>query len=81
MAVVEEERRKGIGAAMVDAVAEAAKCFSALALNVHIRNPAAHFYTRTGFRVAGMGRGWYGVAMSRPLSERPPPTEAMSGDA
>lgn len=68
MAVVEGERRKGIGAALVDALAEeAAKHFSVLALNVHIRNPAARLYTRTGFRVAGAGRGWFGVAMSRAL--------------
>jgi len=39
MAVIGQKRRQGIGAALVDAVAEeAAKCFSALALNVHIRN-------------------------------------------
>jgi len=69
MAVVEGERRKGIGAALVDALAEeAAKHFSVLALNVHIRNPAARLYTRTGFRVAGAGRGWFGVAMSRALT-------------
>lgn len=81
MAVIDEERRKGIGAALVEAVAEeAAKCFSALALNVHIRNPAAHLYTRTGFRVTGAGRGWFGVAMSRPLIGRQSATEATSGD-
>jgi GNAT superfamily N-acetyltransferase len=68
MAVLEGERRKGIGAALVNALAEeAAKQFSVLALNVHIRNPAARLYTRTGFRVAGAGRGWFGVAMSRAL--------------
>lgn len=70
MAVVEAERRKGIGAALVDALAEeAAKHFSALALNVHLRNPAVRLYTRTGFRVAGAGRGWFGVAMSRALGD------------
>jgi len=68
MAVAEGERGKGIGAVLVEALAEeAAKRFSALTLNVHIRNPAARLYTRTGFRVAGAGRGWFGVAMSRPL--------------
>ncbi len=68
MAVVERERGKGIGASLIDALAdEASKHFSALTLNVHLRNPAAHLYTRTGFRVAGAGRGWFGVAMSRPL--------------
>ena len=68
MAVLAGERGKGIGAALVDAVAdEAARCFSALTLNVHICNPATHLYTRTGFSVAGAGRGRFGVAMSRPL--------------
>ena len=68
MAVLEGERGKGIGASLIDALAdEASKHFSALTLNVHLRNPAAHLYTRTGFRVAGAGRGWFGVAMSRPL--------------
>ena len=68
MAVIEGERGRGVGAALVDALAaEAAKHFSALTLNVHLRNPAAHLYMRTGFRVAGAGRGWFGVAMSRPL--------------
>ena len=70
MAVVEGERAKGIGAALVEALAdEARKRFSALTLNVHIRNPATHLYTRTGFTVAGAGRGPFGVAMSRPLDE------------
>ena len=68
MAVAEGERGKGIGTALVDALADAAaKHSGALALNVHIRNPAARLYTRTGFRVAGAGRGWFGVAMSRAL--------------
>lgn len=70
MAVVERERRKGVGAALVAALAdEAAERFSALILNVHLRNPATHLYTRTGFIVAGAGRGPFGVAMSRPLQE------------
>ncbi|MBA3300894.1 MAG: GNAT family N-acetyltransferase [Thermoleophilaceae bacterium] len=68
MAVVKSERGQGIGAALVDALAdEAARSFGALTLNVHIRNPAARLYTRTGFRVAGAGRGEFGVAMTRPL--------------
>ncbi len=68
MAVVEEERGRGIGGSLVEALAEeAAKRFSALTLNVHIRNPAVRLYTRTGFSVAGAGRGRFGVAMSRPL--------------
>lgn len=56
MAVVERERRKGVGAALVAALAdEAAERFSALTLNVHLRNPATHLYTRTGFTVSGAG--------------------------
>jgi hypothetical protein len=38
-----------------------------LALNVHIRNPAARLYSRAGFVVAGKGRGPLGVAMVREL--------------
>ena len=68
MAVLEGERGRGIGAALVEALAaEASRRFSALTLNVHLRNPATRLYTRTGFRVAGVGRGWFGVAMTRPL--------------
>lgn len=78
MAVLEKERRQGIGAALVNALAEeAASHYSVLALNVHLRNPAAHRYTRTGFRVAGAGRGWFGVAMSRSL-ERPSTSDVTS---
>ncbi len=68
MAVVEAARGNGIGAALVEALAEqAAERFGALTLNVHIRSPAARLYSRTGFCVAGAGRGPLGVAMSRPL--------------
>jgi len=48
---------------------EARRRFSARTLNVHIRNPAPHLNTRTGFTVGGAGRGPFGVAMSRPLDE------------
>ena len=68
MAVVEAQRRRGIGTSLVEALAQhAARRFSALTLNVHLHNPAVRLYTQTGFRVAGPGRGWFGVAMSRPL--------------
>jgi GNAT superfamily N-acetyltransferase len=65
IAVVEDERRKGIGRALLDALLERARGrFPAVALNVHLLNPAVRLYIRAGFKVAGAGRGWYGVAMS-----------------
>ena len=68
MTVREDARGRGIGGELLAAVAaEAPESFTALALNVHMRNPAARLYMRSGFRVAGNGRGWYGVAMVRPL--------------
>jgi GNAT superfamily N-acetyltransferase len=71
MAVLAEERRQGVGAALVEALAaEAGTRFGALALNVHLRNPAVRLYMRTGFTVAGAGRGPFGVAMIRVL-DRP----------
>jgi GNAT superfamily N-acetyltransferase len=68
MAVAEDARGHGLGTALIKALAtNAATHFAALALNVHLRNPAARLYTRSGFRVAGKGRGWFGVAMTREL--------------
>ncbi len=68
MAVVVQARGRGVGTALVEALAaRAPRRFSALTLNVHLLNPAARLYARTGFRVAGAGGGWFGVAMSRPL--------------
>jgi GNAT superfamily N-acetyltransferase len=68
MAVREDVRGRGIGGRLLEELAsEATKRFSALALNVHLRNPAVRLYIRCGFKVAGKGRGWYGVAMVRPL--------------
>jgi GNAT superfamily N-acetyltransferase len=68
IAVAEGARGKGVGTALIEALSrEAAKRYSALGLNVHLRNPAARLYTRTGFRVAARGRGWFGVAMCRDL--------------
>jgi len=68
MGVAESARGRGVGTALVEALAElAAERFDALALNVHLLNPAVRLYVRTGFRVAGHGRGWYGVAMRRSL--------------
>jgi GNAT superfamily N-acetyltransferase len=68
IAVVEGERGKGIGRALLDELVERASGrFPSLALNVHLFNPAVSLYIRAGFKVASAGRGWYGVAMSRPL--------------
>ena len=68
LAVVPPARGRGIGAALLDAVADATRpSRSALSLNVHLLNPAVRLYIRKGFRVAGAGRGWYGVAMRREL--------------
>ncbi len=68
VAVVEDARGGGLGAGLIEALAsKASEQFDAVALNVHLRNPAARLYTRTGFRVAGQGRGWFGVAMRRNL--------------
>lgn len=68
MAVQEDARGGGIGSRLLEQLAvEAAERFGALALNVHLRNPALRLYMRSGFRVAGKGRGWYGVAMVRSL--------------
>jgi GNAT superfamily N-acetyltransferase len=69
IAVVEDQRGKGIGTALLDALVERARGrFSALALNVHLLNPAVRLYIRAGFKVAAAGRGWYGVAMTLPLN-------------
>ena len=68
IAVVEDQRGKGIGTALLDALVErAGGQFPALTLNVHLLNPAVRLYIRAGFKVAAAGRGWYGVAMTLPL--------------
>lgn len=68
--VVDSSRGHGVGTILIHALAsEAAARYAALSLNVHLRNPAARLYTRTGFRVAGKGRGDFGVAMVRQLRE------------
>lgn len=71
IAVTAQERDHGIGTALIEALAiEASELFAELSLNVHLRNPAARPYTRTGFQVAGKGRGPFGVAMVRKLTAR-----------
>lgn len=68
IAVVEGARGNGIGRVLLDALVKSARGrFSALALNVHLLNPAVRLYMRAGFKVAAAGRGSYGVAMSLPL--------------
>jgi GNAT superfamily N-acetyltransferase len=71
MAVREDARANGIGARLLEQLAmEAAKeGLDALALNVHLRSPATRLYMRCGFRVAGKGRGWFGVAMVREFGQ------------
>ena len=69
VAVVPEERGRGTGRRLLDALAARAaqQGHDRLVLNVHIRNPAARLYSRIGFTVAGKGRGPLGVAMVRDL--------------
>jgi GNAT superfamily N-acetyltransferase len=68
IAVVEGVRGNGIGRVLLDALVKSEHGrFSALALNVHLLNPAVRLYMRAGFTVAAAGRGPYGVAMSLPL--------------
>ncbi|MBV9003388.1 MAG: hypothetical protein JOZ98_22860 [Solirubrobacterales bacterium] len=60
---------KVLGAALLDAIAATvARQASGLALNAHLLNPAVRLYVRAGFRVAGRGRGRYGVVMTRSLT-------------
>lgn len=72
VSVAPEHRGEGIGGRLVEALAlRAGKRFETLALNVHLRNPAVRLYTRSGFVVAGRGRGPFGVAMLRHLRSDP----------
>jgi ribosomal protein S18 acetylase RimI-like enzyme len=69
-AVEPAARDQGVGAALLDAVGDLARGRApALCLNVHLLNPAVRLYIRGGFRVAGRGRGRYGVAMSKSLDD------------
>ncbi len=67
VAVVPADRGRGVGRRLLDELAARAAHHGhdRLALNVHIRNPAVRLYSRTGFVVAGKGRGPLGVAMVR----------------
>jgi GNAT superfamily N-acetyltransferase len=68
IAVVPEMRGRGIGGALLDELIE--HCtgkHTALVLNVHQRNPAAHLYRRKGFRVIGHDRGALDTAMCKDL--------------
>ena len=71
LAVREDARANGIGGRLLDqlAIEAANEGFDALALNVHLRSPATRLYMRSGFRVAGQGRGWFGVAMLRAFDQ------------
>jgi GNAT superfamily N-acetyltransferase len=75
VAVRADRRGNGVGTALIEALAlRAAEQFSSIVLNVHIRNPAARLYSRTGFTVLGKGRGPLGVAMQRDLLTPQRPT-------
>jgi GNAT superfamily N-acetyltransferase len=65
VAVTPSDRGRGVGRCLLDTLAAhaAEHGYARLALNVHIRNPAARLYSRAGFVVAGKGRGPLGVAM------------------
>ena len=69
VAVRPTDRGRGVGRRLLDALTAGAveQGYDRLALNVHIRNPAARLYSRAGFVVAGKGRGPLGVAMVRHL--------------
>ena len=69
VAVTPVGRGRGVGRALLEALAvrAAEHGYDRLALNVHIRNPAARLYSRAGFVVVGKGRGPLGVAMVRQL--------------
>lgn len=70
MALEPDSRDRGIGTALLNALIgrAAAHGVTDLVLNVHLRNTAAlHLYMKCGFRVAGAGRGWFGVAMVKGL--------------
>ena len=72
VAVTPSDRGRGVGRALLDALTTRAAehGYDRVALNVHIRNPAARLYSRAGFVVAGKGRGPLGVAMVRQLVTR-----------
>jgi GNAT superfamily N-acetyltransferase len=59
VAVVPAARGRGVGRRLLDALATRAaeSGHDRLALNVHIRNPAVHLYSRAGFVVAGRAGG------------------------
>ena len=78
LAVLPGARGRGVGASLLDAVADATRARApALSLNVHLLHPAVRLYIRSGFRVAGHGRGWYGVAMRRPLGDQAHPSSGQ----
>ena len=67
MALEPDSRDRRIGTALLNALIARAATHGVtdLVLNVHLRNTAAlHLYMKCGFRVAGAGRGWFGVAMA-----------------
>jgi len=70
VASIPEARGQGVGRRLIEEMSKlASKSYSQLSLNVHLRNPAVRLYTRTGFVVAGAGRGIFGVAMTKDLKD------------
>ncbi len=70
MAVAPEARGRHVGTALLESLLGHAPAHghSTVVLNVHLRNtPALHLYMKCGFRVAGAGRGWFGVTLARPV--------------
>lgn len=67
IAVAPAHRGRGVGTTLLRALLDEANRHDvhALVLNVHLRNSAAlRLYMACGFRVAGAGRGWFGVALA-----------------
>lgn len=73
MAVLEEWRRQGIGARLLELAVDAARAANYQAIFLHAQSHAVGFYERAGFQVAGtpfMEAGIEHREMSLPRTER-----------